>query len=231
MMLVNLDMVQTFPTNNFLQIALTSHCNLSCWHCPMAQYRNTGTPEFALTNKRLIPWLRKNADPKVWVVELTGGEPSLYKGIDELCEWLSMNGYRTLVKTNGLLEIKPQPNVRRIAAFHQLDNPPKFFDEILIIDKIDREKKEEVCKANGWKYQVIGYETERIDDVWHQFRLTAYMDPHGHPIPCKNRPVKYTEWPDQYALEFTGLKSTMCCPDCKAATDAWRFMPESWKMK
>ena len=214
---------------NFFQISLTSHCNLSCWHCPMAEYRNTGTPEFALTNSRLIPWLRKYIKPEEWIIELTGGEPSLYKGIDELCSWLSWNCYRTIIKTNGLLEIKPKDNVRRIAAFHQLNNPPKFFDEILIVDKIDREEKEKNCQENGWKYKVIGYEKENFDNARHGFRLTGYMDPHGHPIACKNRGVKFTAWPDKYALEFTGLKTTLCCPDCKAAIDAWRFVPDEWK--
>lgn len=214
---------------SFLQISLTSHCNLSCWHCPMAQYRNTGSAEYALTNARLVPWLIRNVSPKEWVIELTGGEPALYKGIDELCEWLSDNQYRTIVKTNGLLPIAPQRLVRRIAAFHQLDNPPKYFDDILIVDKIQRDEKEDYCLKHGWNYHVIGYNTEVLDNARHGFQWSAYMDPHGHPVPCKNRNIKFTDWPDRYALEFTGLKKTICCADCKAAIDAWRFMPDSWK--
>lgn len=195
----------------------------------MAQYRNTGTEEYALTNDRLIPWLRRNVKPDEWVIELTGGEPALYKGIDELCEWLSANGYRTIVKTNGLLPIQPRPMVRRVAAFHQLDNPPKYFDEILVIDKIQREEKEAYCKEHGWKYRVIGYDKENFDHARHDFQWSAYIDPHGHPVPCKNRKIKFTDWPDKYALEFTGLKKTICCADCKAAIDAWRFLPDAWK--
>ena len=214
---------------SFLQISLTSHCNLSCWHCPMAQYRNTGSPDFALTNARLMPWLTANVNPDEWVIELTGGEPALYEGIDELCQWLSTNRYRTIVKTNGLLPIQPQPLLRRIAAFHQLENPPKYFDEILIVDKIQRDEKEMYCQDKGWKYQVIGYNDEKIDSVRHRFKWSAYVDPHGHPVPCKNRKIKFTDWPDKYAVEFTGIKKTICCADCKAAIDAWRFMPDAWK--
>ena len=214
---------------SFLQISLTSRCNLACWHCPMAQYRNTGSSKYALTNKRLIPWLRSNVDSDSWVIELTGGEPSLYVGIDELCKWLSDNRYRTIVKTNGLLPIQPQPWIRRIAAFHQLGNPPKYFDEILIVDKIQREEKDLYCQQMGWRYKVIGYDKENFDNAIHGFQWSAYMDPHGHPVPCKNRTIKFTEWPDKYALEFTGLKKTVCCADCKAAIDAWRFLPSEWK--
>lgn len=214
---------------SFLQISLTSHCNLSCWHCPMAEYRNTGTSEYALTNKRLIPWLIHNINPNEWIIELTGGEPALYNGINELCLWLSENNYHTLIKTNGLLSIQPQVNIRRIAAFHQLENPPKYFDEILIVDKIQREEKEQYCQKMGWSYHVIGYNNEVIDNTHHNFKWTAYIDPHAHPVACKNRKIKFTEWPDKYALEFTGIKKTICCIDCKAAIDAWRFLPESWK--
>lgn len=196
----------------------------------MKEYRNTDNPKYVLTNARLIPWLAVNADPSKWVIELTGGEPALYKGINPLCQWLSAHKYRTLIKTNGTVLIQPQPNVIRVAAFHRLEEPPKYFDKILIVDKIDREAKEAYCREQGWDYCVIGYDKENPDHARHGFRLSAYMDPHGHPVPCKNRTVKYTEQPDKYALEYTGIKTTLCCPDCKAAIDAWRFMPESWKL-
>ena len=214
---------------NFLQISLTSRCNLSCWHCPMANDRNTDNPEYVLTNERLVPWLKNYISPFSWLIELTGGEPALYNGIDELCEWLSVHGYHVLVKTNGLLPIQPRKNVIRVAAFHQLDNPPKYFDKILIVDKIQREEKELVCQKNNWIYEVIGYNDDVIDNVRHKFDKIAYIDPHGHPVACKDRPIRYTEWPDKYALEFAELKTTKCCPTCKAGTDAWRFMPDNWK--
>lgn len=211
------------------QISLTSKCNFTCWHCPMAQYRNTGTPEYALTNKRLIPWLEANLEPSGWVLELTGGEPSLYDGIDELVEWLSAHSYRTIIKTNGSNPIQPANGVIRVAAFHQLDNPPKYFDKILIVDKIDREEKERICQENGWDYRVIGYNNERMPGERHGFDKIGYMDPHAHPLPCKRVAVMYTDWPDKYALEFTKLRKTLCCGDCKCAMDCWKFMPDEWK--
>ena len=216
---------------SFLQISLTSNCNLSCWHCPMAKYRNSMSPDYALTNARLVPWIEKYIPSSDWIIELTGGEPALYQGIDELCEWLSSNHYRTLVKTNGMLKITPRPSVIRVAAFHQLENPPKFFDRILIVDKIQRVEKEDYCRKMGYSYQIIGFNDEVIDSTRHEFTWTAYIDPHGHPVACKNRKIKFTDWPDRYAIEYMGLKKTLCCADCKAAIDAWRFLPDSWKTK
>lgn len=211
------------------QISLTSKCNFACWHCPMAQYRNTGTPEFALRNERLIPWMLENVPSGEWIVELTGGEPALYDGIDELVKWLSDYRYRVVVKTNGSLPIFPAKNVIRVAAFHKLDDPPTYFDKILIVDTLDSDKKAAICEENGWDYRLIGYNNQMLPSEWHGFAKMAYMDPHGHPLPCKDTKVQYTDWPDHYALEWTKMRKNMCCSDCKAAIDCWKFLPDSWK--
>lgn len=210
------------------QISLTSRCNLACWHCPMARYRNTDNPDYVLTNKRLLPWIYMNL-PTNWVIELTGGESALYNGIDELIGWLVKKNYHVVVKTNGLLPIEPNPGAIRVAAFHQLNNPPKYFDKILIVDQIDSEEKERVCKENGWDYRLIGLDNEPLPGESHGFKFTGYMDPHGHPLQCKHIAVKYTDWPDKYALEYTRLKKTRCCSGCKAAIDCWKFIPDDWK--
>lgn len=142
----------------------------------MANYRNTDNKDFRLTNGRLLPWLDKNISPEEWIVEFTGGEPALYDGIDELVTTLSGKGYRGLVKTNGLLPIVKSSGFKRVAAFHQLDNPPKHFDEILIVDKIQREEKEVYCNEHGWSYKVIGYNDENPDNAFHGFNLCAFVD-------------------------------------------------------
>jgi len=211
------------------QISLTSRCNFSCWHCPMAKYRNTDTPEFVLRNERLIPWLEKNVPSDNWIIELTGGEPGMYNGINELVGWLSSHSYRTIIKTNGSLPIQPAHNVIRVAAFHKIDEPPKYFDKILIIDQLDRQEKEWICRKHWWDYRVIGYNDDALPGETHGFSAIGYMDPHGHPLPCKDTRVQFTEWPDKYALEYTGLRQNMCCIDCKAAIDCWKFIPDEWK--
>lgn len=211
---------------NFFQIALTSNCNFACWHCPMKDYRNTSDPSFKLTNQRLIPWLKHNLSPKNWIIELTGGEPALYEGIEELCSWLSTNNYKVLVKTNGSLPISPYNNIKRVAAFHKVEDPPKYFDNILIIDTIDSDIKVEYCLLHDIPYKIIGFNDANPDNATHGFHLCGFMDPHGHPTACKARPVHYTDPPDIYSLEFQKLKTTPCCSYCKAAIDAWRFLDD-----
>lgn len=209
---------------NFLQIALTTACNLECPHCPIEAYRNTDDKPFTLSAARLIPWLAEYIDPKEWVIELTGGEPALFKDLDRLCMWLSRNRYRTLIKTNGLLPIRQYPYISRIAAFHQLYNPPKYFDTILIIDKLDREAKERYCKEHHWPYKVIGFDKENPDGAVHHFDKIAFIDPHGHNVPCPSCPIRWEAGDDPYTIEKKSLSKGRCCPKCKAAIDAWRFI-------
>ena len=210
---------------HFLQIALTTKCNLSCWHCPMKEYRNT-TPNFPLKNSELIPWLEMFIEPNKWVIELTGGEPALYEGIDELCQWLSERNYTVIIKTNGMLEIKSYPNIKRVAAFHQVVRPPKYFDEILIVDKLDRQKKEEICKENGWIYHVIGYNSDTIDDFKNPFKYIAFINAAGHQYKCcAMQPIqKVIDGVDYNRIDHRQLEVFDCCEDCKGAIDCARFL-------
>jgi len=212
---------------NFLQIALTNKCNLRCQHCPMGKWRNSAPPNFPLNNGELIPFLEKYVRPKEWIIELTGGEPALYEGIEELCGWLSTHSYKVLIKTNGMLPIPSFPNIKRVAAFHQTDCLPKFYDEILIVDKIDREIKEAYCKTHDIPYKIIGYNKEIIDDIKHEFVMCAFINPAGHQIGCAaRRPIENVkkDGVDYNRITHRPLVSTKCCERCKAAHDAWIFL-------
>ena len=211
---------------NFLQISLTNRCNFSCWHCPMGKWRNYDAPRWPLDNKTLLPWMEKYVQPSQWVVELTGGEPSLYPEIHELMRWLDGHGYRVLVKTNGSGNLEHLPNTTIVAAYHQLDNPPKNYDIYLIVDKIEREEKESYCIANGIPYKVIGYEKENPDGATHGFGLCAFVNPAGHQTGCLAIPPRerIVGNDDYNRISHRPLIAQTCCPHCKAAIDAWRFI-------
>lgn len=212
---------------HFLQISLTNRCNFSCWHCPMGKWRNSAAPRWPLSNEILIPYLQKYVDPKNWVVELTGGEPSLYDGIEDLMRWLSETGYKTLVKTNGSGDLPHLPNVKIVAAFHRLEQPPKNYDEILIVDKVNREEKEAYCKENNIPYQVIGWNKENPDGATHGFQYCAFINPAGHQVGCcADRPIEdvRADGIDYRRIDKRPLVAMVCCNHCKAAIDCWRFL-------
>lgn len=195
----------------------------------MAKYRNTDSEEHLLTNERIMKWLRKNLSPVNWIIELTGGEPALYKGIFDLVQELTIEGFRGLIKTNGLLPTPKSENFIRCAAFHQLNNFPKYWDKILIVDKLDSEEKIKYCKDRNIPYEVIGYNKEDFDGARHGFKRIAYIDPHGHQVPCPSCPIRYEDQPDKYTIEYNSLEAGHACSFCKAAVDAWRFLPDEWR--
>lgn len=192
----------------------------------MGKWRNAEKPRWPLDNATLVPWIADNVMANRWVIELTGGEPSLYPEIVELLHWLSDNGYKTLVKTNGSGDLPHLPNVKLVAAFHRLDQPPKNFDEYLIVDKIQREEKEAYCKEHGIPYKVIGYDKENPDGATHGFELCAFVNPAGHQVGClAERPHERVVDGDDYnRISHRPLIAQFCCPRCKAAIDAWRFI-------
>lgn len=212
---------------DFLQISLTNKCNFNCWHCPMAEWRNSTPPNLPLCNAELIPFLEKYVDSRLWVIELTGGEPSLYPEIDELMEWLHEKKYRVLVKTNGSGNLKHYDNSTIVAAFHKLEEPPQNYDIYLIVDKIDREKKERYCIDHNIPYRVIGYNKENPDGAKHGFTYCAYINPAGHQVGCCADAVPQnvqSDGRDHNRIDFKPLTVMKCCSRCKAAIDAWRFL-------
>lgn len=211
---------------NLLQISLTTRCNYRCRYCPVEQWRNV-PPRKPLCNGELIPFLERAVDPSEWVVELTGGEPSLYEGIDELLEWLAGHNYRTLVKTNGTGNLPHLPGVTIVAAFHKLEEPPKNYDQYLIINTDWRAEKEAYCKEHKIPYKVIGYNKDNFDHATHGFRLCAFINPAGHQIPCQSKKAEehIVDGEDTARIDHRKTLIAMrCCPECKAAVDAWRFI-------
>ena len=216
---------------NFLQISLTNRCNLACWHCPMGKWRNSEEPRWPLCNAELIPWMGANVPARDWIVELTGGEPSLYAELPELLDWLAAEGYRVVIKTNGTGNIPHMDNVVIASAFHRLDRPPVNYDRYLIVDKIDREEKEAYCRERGIPYTVIGYGKENPDGATHGFDLCAFINPAGHQVGCCARPPieRVRKGVDYNRISHRPLVAQPCCPQCKAAIDCWRFLKREWR--
>lgn len=199
----------------------------------MGKWRNSSKPRFPINNGELIPFLERYVDSAKWVVELTGGEPTLYEGFDKLLEWLSTNGYYTLVKTNGSNYVKHYKNVKVCAAFHRLEQPPKNFDEYLIVDKIQRDEKEAYCKEHCIPYKVIGYNKENPDNSECGFTFIAFINPAGHNLSCPaDIPAQLVEGCEDYGrINHREFFFGRCCNTCKAAVDAWRFLPDEMKSR
>jgi len=88
---------------NFLTLILTSACNFACPECPMGEYRKSMVDPRnynCINLEKLSEFLRDLIDPREWIVELTGGEPTLAEEFAPTVKLLSRMGYRISVLTN-----------------------------------------------------------------------------------------------------------------------------------
>ena len=163
-------------------------CNYDCPYCFFKQWLYPiESPKNKLTNPTILRWVKKYLDPKEWLIKITGGEPGLYPGIDELVLSLAEFGYRGIIETNGSLPIPKTDNFIRVAAWHQ-DKPfPLYYDVVLIIknDGDDWKSKVSCCVDNCIPYYESTFRgssapttlTERIEaDMKKQVsRITAML--------------------------------------------------------
>lgn len=199
---------------NLLTILLTISCNKNCPYCVIEKWKKPldyifeEPPEHykvlegygypmplkanSIENKYLLPWLKRHINPDEWYIELTGGEPGLYKEIDTLIPELNKMGYKGIIRTNGTLPIPKSDNFKLIAAWHDnFDNPPAFYDLLLVMNNNFHEWKKRIhyCKENGIPYASVElnvgqqYICNITIDNW------AYINSVGQLTGCPKKPV------------------------------------------
>jgi hypothetical protein len=236
---------------NLLNISIIMSCNKCCSYCPVSKYlvpvdnrfHNTlSTAPYpfdgnnCINNASLLKWLDKYIDPKEFVIEITGGEPSLYKEIDQLLVALKERSYFGVIKTNGTMPLIKTDNIQRIVSWHEWHiTCPENYDQVLIIrnPNDDWRKKVEYCEKNS-----IPYGTSLFDD----FRMTGksvnrqlgkttrflnitHVNNQGQVISCPKG------MPDFYKSIFHDTPPTLCplaggCSHCGVAVDVETFLPD-----
>jgi MoaA/NifB/PqqE/SkfB family radical SAM enzyme len=104
-----------------VSLAVTRRCNLRCFACCSAQ----SAAESGL-DRPLADWLTFIDALARWLprprrIVLTGGEPLLYQGVDDLIARIAAHGYTPAVNTNGVL-LTPERARRMRAAGLQILN-------------------------------------------------------------------------------------------------------------
>jgi len=210
---------------NLLQISLTNKCNKACSYCPIEKWRNKEEYPNLLTNERLIPLLEQ-LDPKEWTIELTGGEPALYPELDQLLEWLEARKFKGVIKTNGSLPIRKVPHFKIVAAFHDLNDPPECYDEILIISNtLNFKEKIARCLQEGVIYRVIEKDThyKANSELKTNIEKIMFVNPEG----CKS---ECSAGISRVPLEDDDLPYRTACKGCKSAIDFEKFFTEElWR--
>ncbi len=86
--------------NDKIRIKITDKCNLSC---PFCHYEGTRTSNDIDYKEEKFRYWMKELRTVYSKVHLTGGDPTMYRKLPELCKYLKTLGYEILLTTNLLI--------------------------------------------------------------------------------------------------------------------------------
>jgi len=86
----------------YFLLSITNTCNKFCDYCVVKPWLNNPEYPDKATSEDFIAFLEKEMQSGD-VVELTGGEPTMFPGFIELLEWLKEHGAKVILRTNGVL--------------------------------------------------------------------------------------------------------------------------------
>jgi SynChlorMet cassette radical SAM/SPASM protein ScmF len=90
------------PLLTSLYLYLTDHCNLSCGHCWISP-KVSADPQNGIRLDALKKCISEAKSLGLQGVKLTGGEPLLYRDLDELLSFLASDELEISIETNGTL--------------------------------------------------------------------------------------------------------------------------------
>ena len=110
-------------TIDYMRVALTDRCNLKCWYCVGRDEHRCLDPEQMLSYDEFTRILRIAVQQLGIVkIRLTGGEPLLYKRLEEMIVFLrSMEQLRELTLTTNAILLKEKAPMLRRAGLHRVN--------------------------------------------------------------------------------------------------------------
>ncbi|KAG0628608.1 hypothetical protein M758_1G039000 [Ceratodon purpureus] len=151
--------------HNYLRISLTERCNLRCNYCMPAKGVELTPNSELLSQNEIVRIASTFVHGGVDKIRLTGGEPSIRKDIEEICEQLrSLPGLKYLAMTsNGIVLSRKLPRLQA-AGLNQLNIsldslvPAKF--ELLTRRKGHNKVLESIDTALG-----LGFDPVKVNTV------------------------------------------------------------------
>ncbi len=100
--------------HNYLRISVTDRCNLRCFYCMPEEGIDLTEKSMVMNYDEIIGIAKNFIDLGVDTIRLTGGEPLVRKGVDQLLEQLGELPVRLKITTNGILLDKFYDQFERI---------------------------------------------------------------------------------------------------------------------
>jgi len=84
----------------YFLISVTNACDKSCDYCVVKHYRNNPNYPDKASAQDIVSFFQNHINPDV--VEITGGEPTLYFDLLPLLDWLKEHKTKVILRTNGI---------------------------------------------------------------------------------------------------------------------------------
>jgi GTP 3',8-cyclase / cyclic pyranopterin monophosphate synthase len=127
--------------HDYLRISLTERCNLRCVYCMPAEGVKLSAPERLLTDDEIVELVEVFASNGVKRVRLTGGEPTVRKGLVDLVHRIKrVDGIESIaMTTNGLVFARMADDLVR-AGLGSVN---------ISLDTLEEKKFEEITRRRG----------------------------------------------------------------------------------
>ena len=155
-------------------------CNLQCSYCDTSWANVPGCESERLTEEEILSWIRETG---VKNVTLTGGEPLLRKGMEELIEAILEDpSQRVEIETNGSVDLKP---------YHILKKRPSF---TMDYKAPDSGMEKEMLLSN---LELLGSEDtlmEKALEILEKYRLVGKTAVYFSPVFGRIQPVEIVDF-------------------------------------
>jgi len=204
----------------YFLLSITNTCNKSCSYCVVKPWLNNPEYPDKAAAEDFIEFLASEMQAGD-VVELTGGEPTLFANTAKLLDWLKEHGAKIILRTNGALLggwRKDYPNMVVVLAKH--DSDELYMEERrkhlqpqdLVLDGVpERVKQKEQDKPI-----FVNDETSPLDA--HPFNRMFHVTNDGkvrNMSCCKD---------DMGTIWKFEPREYVRCPECPFALGAWNLI-------
>jgi len=203
----------------YFLLSITNTCNKSCDYCVVKPWLNNPEYPDKATKEDFIAFLEKEMQSGD-VVELTGGEPTMFPGFIELLDWLKEHEAKVILRTNGVLLSewrKNYPNMIVVLARHDSDDA--YMEErkkcLLPQDIVWDIVPEHLKQKEQDKPIFVNDEMSPIKK--HPFKKMFFITNDGKVrfmSCCKE---------DMGTIWNYKPRKYHCCPECPFALGAWNF--------